>query len=84
MALTLDDCLALCELTEDEVLASAEHENLPEIVAATARGDHARAALLERVVRDFVLRHLHCEARHRAELHSPERRMGQAPGKGTT
>jgi hypothetical protein len=31
--LTLQDCLALCELTEDEVLAIAEHENLTEIAA---------------------------------------------------
>jgi hypothetical protein len=32
--LTLDDCISLCELTEDEVLALAEHERIPEIVAA--------------------------------------------------
>ena len=32
--LTLQDCLALCELTEDEVLAIAEHEHIPEIAAA--------------------------------------------------
>jgi hypothetical protein len=32
--LRLEDCLALCELTEDEVLAIAEHEGLPEIAAA--------------------------------------------------
>ena len=31
--LTFDDCLALCELSEDEVLALREHEHLPEIVA---------------------------------------------------
>jgi hypothetical protein len=32
--LSLEDCLALCELTEDEVLAIAHHEHLPEIAAA--------------------------------------------------
>jgi len=32
--LTYEDCLALCELTEEEVAAIAEHEHLPEIVAA--------------------------------------------------
>jgi hypothetical protein len=32
--LRLEDCLALCELTEDEVLAIAHHEHLPEIAAA--------------------------------------------------
>jgi hypothetical protein len=33
--ISLEDCLALCGLTEEEVLAIAEHEQLPEI-AATA------------------------------------------------
>jgi hypothetical protein len=32
--LSLEDCLALCELSEDEVLAIAHHEHLPEIAAA--------------------------------------------------
>jgi hypothetical protein len=31
--LTLEDCLGLCELTEQEVLAIAHHEHLPEIAA---------------------------------------------------
>jgi aryl-alcohol dehydrogenase-like predicted oxidoreductase len=33
--ITLQDCVGLCGLTEEEVLAIAEHEQLPEI-AATA------------------------------------------------
>jgi hypothetical protein len=33
--ITLEDCIGLCGLTEQEVLALAEHEHLPEI-AATA------------------------------------------------
>jgi hypothetical protein len=32
---TLEDCIGLCGLTEEEVLAVAEHEHLPQI-AATA------------------------------------------------
>jgi hypothetical protein len=32
--LSLEDCLALCELTEEEVLAIAHHEHIPEIAAA--------------------------------------------------
>ena len=32
---TLEDCLGLCDLTEAEVLAIAEHEHLPEIAAST-------------------------------------------------
>ncbi|HTL26090.1 MAG TPA: hypothetical protein VL280_05705 [Burkholderiales bacterium] len=32
--LTLEDCLALCELNEEEVRAIAQHERIPEIAAA--------------------------------------------------
>ena len=32
--LCLEDCLALCDLSEEEVLAIAEHEHIPEIAAA--------------------------------------------------
>jgi hypothetical protein len=31
--IALEDCIALCGLTEEEVLAIAEHEHVPEIVA---------------------------------------------------
>ena len=32
--ISLEDCIALCGLTEEEVLAIAEHEHMPEIAAA--------------------------------------------------
>lgn len=32
--ISLHDCIAMCGLTEEEVLAIAEHEHLPEIAAA--------------------------------------------------
>lgn len=31
--LTIQDCIELSDLSEDEILAIAEHENLPEMVA---------------------------------------------------
>ena len=34
MNITLQDCIAMCGLTEQEVLAIAEHEHIPEIAAA--------------------------------------------------
>lgn len=37
--LSLEDCIALCDLTEEEVLAIAEHEHIPEI-AATELGNY--------------------------------------------
>ena len=33
MVLTFEDCLGLCELSEEEIRAIAEHEHLPQIVA---------------------------------------------------
>lgn len=33
--IALEDCIALCGLTEEEVLAVAEHERLPLILAAS-------------------------------------------------
>jgi hypothetical protein len=32
--LTLEDCIGLCGLTEDEVRAIAQHEHIPEVAAA--------------------------------------------------
>lgn len=32
--ITAEDCIALCGLTEQEVMAIAEHEHVPDIVAA--------------------------------------------------
>ena len=32
--ISLEDCIAMCGLTEEQVLAIAEHEHIPEIVAA--------------------------------------------------
>jgi hypothetical protein len=105
MFLTLEDCIALCGLSEDEVLAVAEHEHIPqiaaaemgdylvrtpqgelilkamigdEIAAAGARGDRTHELALKLVLRDFVLGHPRCEARHRAALHVPERRSRAA------
>ncbi len=37
--ITLEECVAFCGLTEEEVLAVAEHEHIPEI-AATAFADY--------------------------------------------
>ncbi len=31
--ITMEDCLAFCDLTEEEVLAIAEHEHMPEMIA---------------------------------------------------
>jgi hypothetical protein len=53
--ITLEDCIGMCGLTKEEILAIAEHEHLPE-VAATALAQY----LLSRdhgdeIVRDMIV-----------------------------
>lgn len=101
MFLTFEDCVGLCDLTETEVLAIAEHERIPamaavqlgdylvqtaegesrikamirdDIATAAGAGDRLRALALKSVIRDYILRHPCCEARHRAALCARERR----------
>ena len=56
--ITLEDCLGLCDLTEEEILAIAEHEHMPEI-AAVAYGEyllhkkHGTEKILEMIVGDI-------------------------------
>ncbi len=101
--LTLEDCIALCELSEEEVLAIAEHEHIPEIAAtelanylvhtpegelcikamikddiaaAAACGNRNHELALRLLLRNFILQHPRCDARHRQELRALERRCG--------
>ena len=68
--LTIEDCIALSELTEEEILAIAEHENLPEIVALelgnylvhTRQGE----ARIERMILDDIERAQACGNQRRA------------------
>ena len=56
--ITIEDCIGLCGLTEEEVLAIAEHEHLPE-VAATALAqyllshEHGSEKVRDMIVDDF-------------------------------
>ena len=59
--LSLEDCLALCELSEEEVLAIAHHERIPEIVAAELGHYLARTPQGELALQSMLR-----EARHRA------------------
>jgi hypothetical protein len=58
--ITLEDCIGLCGLTQEEVLAVAEHEHLPQ-VAATAFAqyllsrDHGTEVIRDMIVEDIRL-----------------------------
>jgi hypothetical protein len=55
--ITLEDCIAFCGLTEQEVLAVAEHEHLPEIAACALaeyllHQEHGPAKIRDMIVDD--------------------------------
>jgi hypothetical protein len=52
--LCLEDCLALCGLTEEEVLAIAQHEHIPEIAAAELGHYLARTANGELYIKAMI------------------------------
>ena len=53
--LTYQDCLGLCDLTEDEIRAIAEHEHLPELVALELGQYLAQTADGQRAIRRMIL-----------------------------
>jgi hypothetical protein len=69
--ISFEDCLALCGLTKDEVLALAEHEHIPDI-AASAFGQY----LLNqpagcRTIRDMIAEDIR-RARERGDVRHAE------------
>jgi hypothetical protein len=60
MYLNVEDCMDMCELTEAEVRAIAQHENIPEVVAAelgtylvnTADGEQKIKAMIRDDIED--------------------------------
>jgi hypothetical protein len=53
--LTLKDCVALSELSEDEVNLIAEHEHIPEIVAAELGSDLLRSTDGVTTIKAYIL-----------------------------
>lgn len=53
--LTFQDCLALSELTEDEILAIAEHENLPEAAALELGNSLVQTPSGERRIEEMIV-----------------------------
>ena len=53
--ITLEDCLAFCGLTEEEVLAIAEYEHMPEIAAAALAAYLAYQEHGTEEIRDMII-----------------------------
>lgn len=84
--ISLDDCIALCGLTEEEVAAIAEHEHVPEIAATTLARyllDQSRGAVEIRrmIVADIRTALQEKRTQHAAELLSALRHfLREHPG----
>ncbi len=53
--LTFEDCLALSELTEEEILAIAEHEHIPELEALELGNYLVHAPKGEETIKRMIL-----------------------------
>jgi len=52
--LTLEDCLGLCDLSREEIGAIAEHEGLPEIIAAELGNYLVHTVDGQRAIKDII------------------------------
>ena len=71
--LTIEDCIALCGLTEEEVLAIAEHEHMPEMIAVEMAAYLVQTPTGERRIRAIIRDDIHMaqqrgDHRHAAKL----------------
>jgi len=53
--IALEDCIALCGLTDEEVLAVAEHEHVPEIAAAALAHYLLSCSQGPQLIRDMII-----------------------------
>lgn len=71
--LTIEDCIGLCRLTEDEIAAVADHEHVPDIIALemgnylciTAEGQRRLSCM---IVADIEAARAHGNLAHAAKL----------------
>jgi hypothetical protein len=87
--ISLEDCIALCGLTKDEVRALAEHEHIPDMAAA-ALGQHllnqptGLTAIHAMIAEDIRWARERGDLRHAEELAVTLRQfMGSQPGLAT-
>lgn len=70
--ITLQDCIALCGLSEEEVLAIAEHEHVPEIVAAAMAETLLKQVRGPEKVRQMIIEDVRAAHERRDDKHVRE------------
>jgi hypothetical protein len=73
--LTFEDCLALCNLSEEEICAIAEHEHMPEIAALEygeylIHGPDGEQHIKRMIVEDIERSKAHGNTKHAEVLES--------------
>jgi hypothetical protein len=71
--ISLEDCIGLCDLTPEEVAAIAEHEHVPEIVAASLgsyllHSDHGPEKIRDMIIDDIRIAVRHHDVAHARQL----------------
>jgi len=70
--LTFEDCLGLCQLSEEEIRAIAEHEHLPQIVALELGSYLMRAPDGELLVSPMLIDDILAAERRGDRLHAAQ------------
>lgn len=70
--ISLEDCIALCGLSEDEVLAIAEHEHVPEIAATTLARYLLDQSRGPEEIRAMIVDDIRTALREKQSLHAAE------------
>jgi hypothetical protein len=68
--ISLEDCVALCDLTPDEVAAIGEHEHVPEIIATSLGNYLIHSARGAEKVRNMIIDDIRSAVRHRDISHA--------------
>lgn len=68
--LTFDDCLKVCCLTEEEIDAIAEHENLPEMIALELGNYLVQTSDGRRCIRRMILDDIASAEMHDNAVHA--------------
>ena len=70
--ISIEDCIALCGLDEEQVLAIAEHEHIPEIAAAALADYLLHKKRGPEMIREMIIDDIHVALKNQDLEHSHE------------
>lgn len=70
--ISIEDCIALCGLDEDQVLAIAEHEHVPEIAAAALADYLLHQKYGAEKIRDMIVDDINAAFNRKDKVHAQQ------------